>query len=97
MDENYLEKILDNYYYNIQDYKINDYNINNNHYNDYKNNIKEIIQTAIEKQITISRNSYKFSNPLSQTDEEKLEAMDISVIEKFLRKKKLQKLSESTK
>ena len=100
MDHNkIIKEMIYNYYYKYNNYNYDNYFIKNNNIDageremrkqyeidkriDY---LKEYIDYEIHKQSTL--------NPLQLTDEEKLDSINIGVIEKYLRKKKLQRIKK---
>lgn len=93
-----LEEIIEQMS-SVNDYRYNTYNINDEQRQRYiheKEKYRDDLERLIEKKIYEERESEKFRIlPLRQTDEEKLDSIDIQVIEKYLRKKKLAALKKN--
>ena len=99
MKESDFERLMDKMG-RIDDYAYKTYDIDDE-YNQRiiheKDKYRGDLERLIEKKMYEEREREKFRIlPLRQTDEEKLDSIDIQVIEKYLRKKKLATLNEKT-
>jgi len=92
-----LEEIIEQMS-SVNDYRYNTYDINDEQRQRLiheKERYRDDLERLIEKKIYEERESEKFRIlPLRQTDEQKLDSIDIHIIEKYLRKKKLAALNK---
>jgi hypothetical protein len=82
MDEDIYKKLVEK-----RLMEMNYYIPDNNNFNYIREKIRDEIEMEI-KRISM------YNRPIVQTDEEKLDSIDITVIEKYLRKKKLNNIQK---